>query len=54
MTVLIVIFGEVAPKTAAIARPDQFAMFVAPLMRWVVIFFSPVTAVLRLMVRGAL
>lgn len=54
MTVLLIIFGEVAPKTAAIARPDSIAMIVAPMMRWIVLFFSPVTAVLRLVIRGGL
>ncbi len=54
MTLLVVIFSEVAPKTAAIARPDQIAMFVAPIMRWLIVLFSPVTHVLQLIVRGAL
>ena len=54
MTVLIVIFGEVAPKTVALARPDQLAMLVAPVMRWIVVLFSPVTHVLRVVIRGGL
>ncbi|MEZ5922162.1 MAG: HlyC/CorC family transporter [Parvularculaceae bacterium] len=54
MTVLVVIFSEVAPKTAALARPDQFAMIVAPVMRWVVLILAPVTRVLQFIVRGAL
>lgn len=54
MTVLIVIFGEVAPKTVAIARPDQVALLVAPVMRWIVLVFSPVTRVLRVVIRGGL
>jgi Mg2+/Co2+ transporter CorB len=54
MTVLIVLFTEVAPKTAAIARPDMLAMFVAPIMRWVVLVFAPITRVMQLIVRGAL
>ncbi len=52
MTVLVLVFSEVAPKTAAIARPDGFAMAVAPLMRWVVFLFAPVTRVVQLIVRG--
>ena len=52
MTVLVVVFAEVAPKTAAIARPDGFAMFVAPVMRWVVFIFAPITRVVQLIVRG--
>ncbi len=52
MTVLVLIFSEVAPKTAAIARPDGFAMVVAPIMRWVVFVFAPITRVVQLIVRG--
>ena len=54
MTLLVLVFAEVAPKTAAIARPDAFAMFVSPLMRWVVFIFAPVTRIVQLIVRGAL
>ena len=52
MTILVLIFSEVAPKTAAIARPDGFAMVVAPVMRWVVFVFAPITRVVQLIVRG--
>ncbi|MEO1137591.1 MAG: CNNM domain-containing protein, partial [Pseudomonadota bacterium] len=54
MTVLVLVFAEVTPKTAAIARPDAFAMFVAPVMRWVVFLFAPITRVVQLIVRGVL
>ncbi|GJL94129.1 MAG: membrane protein [Hyphococcus sp.] len=54
MTALILIFSEVAPKTLAIARPDSFAMFVAPVMRWVVFVFAPITRVVQFIVRGVL
>lgn len=54
MTVLVLVFAEVTPKTAAIARPDQLAMFVAPIMRWIVFIFAPVTRVVQLIVRGFL
>lgn len=54
MTVLILIFGEVMPKTAAIARPDSAAMLVAPVMRWILVVFRPVTDILRVLIRGAL
>ncbi len=54
MTVLVLVFAEVAPKTAAIARPDSFAMLVAPLMRVVVFVFAPVTHVVQLFVRALL
>ena len=54
MTVLIILFSEVTPKTAAISRPDSLALFVAPLMRWVVFLFAPVTYVIQRFVRGLL
>ena len=54
MTVLVVIFSEVAPKTAALARPDTLAMAVAPVMRWVVAIFAPITVIMQFVVRGAL
>lgn len=54
MTVLVVIFSEVAPKTAALARPDSIAMAVAPIMRWIVLILSPVTWILQWIVRGGL
>lgn len=54
MTILVLVFAEVTPKTAAIARPEGFAMLVAPLMRWVVVVFAPITRVVQLIVRGFL
>ncbi len=52
MTVLVLVFAEVAPKTAAIARPDAFAMLVSPIMRVVVFVFAPITRIVQLVVRG--
>lgn len=54
MTALVVVFAEVAPKTAAIARPEAFSMIVAPIMRVIVFLFAPVTRIVQLIVRGAL
>jgi len=54
MTVTIVIFSEIAPKTAAIKRPDAIAIAIAPVMRWLVVLLSPVTHVLDFIVRGIL
>ncbi|NOX94837.1 MAG: HlyC/CorC family transporter [Alphaproteobacteria bacterium] len=52
MTILVLVFAEVAPKTAAIARPDAFAMLVSPVMRVVVFVFAPITRIVQLIVRG--
>src|SRR5215475_2758834 len=42
MTVLIILFCEMLPKTAAINSPDHYALSVAMIMRHVVRIFSPV------------
>ena len=42
MTVLIILFCEMLPKTAAIGSPDVYALSVAPIMRLVVRILSPV------------
>lgn len=52
MTILVLVFAEVAPKTAAIARPDAFAMLVSPVMRLIVFVFAPITRIVQLIVRG--
>lgn len=54
MTVLVLVFAEVTPKTAAIARADDFAMLVALPMRAIVRIFAPITAVVQFIVRGTL
>jgi Mg2+/Co2+ transporter CorB len=43
MTVLVLIFAEVAPKTYAIARPDRTALALAPLLAHVVKAVTPIT-----------
>ena len=42
MTVLIVVFGEVLPKTVAIAYPDRVALIIAPVVAFFVTGFAPV------------
>jgi Mg2+/Co2+ transporter CorB len=41
MTVLVVLFSEVMPKTYAIAHADRMALAVAPALQFTVILFSP-------------
>lgn len=43
MTILVVIFSEVLPKTYAINKPDETALTVAPLLRPLVTLLSPFT-----------
>lgn len=43
MTVVLVIFSEILPKSLALARPEQFALYVSPFARLVVFLFGPLT-----------
>lgn len=54
MTALVLIFSEVLPKTYAITHPESAATVVAPIIRIVVMVFSPVVSVVRALVRGIL
>ena len=54
MTMLILIFGEVLPKTYAITNAEPAAIWVAPLIRIVILVFSPVVTLVRALVRGIL
>jgi Mg2+/Co2+ transporter CorB len=54
MTIVVVIFGEVLPKSWAFARPDAFALAVSPIVRVIVALFSPVAAVIAFIVRSIL
>jgi Mg2+/Co2+ transporter CorB len=51
MTVLVLIFGEVMPKTYAIANPDRVAIAVAPILRLLVKVFSPIVMGVEYIVR---
>ncbi|HXC55801.1 MAG TPA: CNNM domain-containing protein, partial [Rhizomicrobium sp.] len=50
MTVLILIFAEVLPKTLAIARTDRFALTVATPVRYVVFLLAPVVNAVQFLV----
>ncbi|MFV0493026.1 MAG: HlyC/CorC family transporter [Pseudorhodobacter sp.] len=54
MTMLVLVFGEVLPKTLAITYPEPFAARVAPVIRLLTIVGAPVIAVVRYLVRGIL
>lgn len=54
MTLLVLIFAEVLPKTYAITNPEKVAAIVAFPIRIVVLLFSPIVSVVRLLVRGIL
>jgi Mg2+/Co2+ transporter CorB len=54
MTVLVVVFGEVLPKTYAINNPDKLALLVAPAMRGIVWLLSPIIRLMQFVVRHIL
>src|SRR5579862_4754871 len=54
MTVLIVVFGEVLPKTIAIAYPDRVALTIAPVVAFFVTVFAPVVHAVEAFVRALL
>ena len=54
MTALVLIFGEVMPKTYAIAYPDRVALAVAPIVRVLVAAFGPVVIAVEYIVKNVL
>jgi Mg2+/Co2+ transporter CorB len=51
VTLLIVVFAAVLPKSYALAYSDRVALFIAPTMRLVVLLLTPVTRALEVIVR---
>ncbi|MGW9231517.1 HlyC/CorC family transporter [Pseudorhizobium sp. NPDC055634] len=54
MTVLLVIFSEVLPKSWAISSPDRFAIVVAPAVRLFVLVAGPLSSAVNAIVRALL
>jgi len=54
MTALVLIFGEVLPKTLAITYPEPVAARVAPVVRGLIVVFTPVVYLVWALVRGIL
>src|ERR1700720_1447540 len=52
MTVLVVIFAEVLPKTIAISAPDRVALLVARPMKLMVVLLGPLLTVVEMVVRA--
>jgi Mg2+/Co2+ transporter CorB len=51
MTALIVVFGEVLPKTIAIAYPDRVSLLIAPAVSFFVTVFGPIVSAVEAVVR---
>jgi len=54
MTVVILIFAEVMPKTYAITYPERTAIFVAPLMRFISAVLGPIVISVEVIVKFTL
>jgi Mg2+/Co2+ transporter CorB len=54
MTILVVVFSEVLPKTAAFNAPDRTALLVARPMQWVVWLLGPILKAIEKLVRWLL
>lgn len=54
MTVMLVVFAEVLPKSWAISAPDKFALTVAPIIRPFVLVVGPLSSFVNWLVRGIL
>ena len=54
MTALFIVFGEVTPKTIAIAYPDRVSLLIAPVVLVFVKIFTPVVGAVETLVRGIL
>ncbi|MEP1231597.1 MAG: HlyC/CorC family transporter, partial [Litorimonas sp.] len=52
MTILILIFAEVLPKTYAISNPDKLALKVARPIHFIVRLFAPIVSVVQIIVNG--
>jgi len=54
MTLLVLIFAEVLPKTYAITNPETAASWVSTPIRLIVLVFAPVVSAVRILVNGLL
>jgi Mg2+/Co2+ transporter CorB len=54
MTILVVVFSEILPKTAAFNAPDRIALLVARPMQLIVMVFGPVLMAIEALVRWLL
>ena len=54
MTILIVIFAEILPKSYAISNSEKMALIISPIIRPFVFFLSPITWLMEKIVHGIL
>jgi Mg2+/Co2+ transporter CorB len=54
MSLLVIVFAEVTPKTLAINSPDRVSLLIARPVAWTVALFGPLTHVIEMIVRAML
>ena len=54
LTLLVLIFGEIVPKTMATVRAERMGLRVAPVIHALMIVFTPITAALNFVAKGIL
>ena len=54
ITAVVLVFGEITPKTIAARYPEQYALTVAPTIWWLSRFLAPIANVFILITRGIL
>lgn len=52
ITVVVLVFGEISPKSIAKEKPEQFAMFSAPIINFLCIVFTPITFLFAMLKKG--
>ena len=50
MTLMILIFGELLPKTIALSKADKIALKISPIFRILIIILYPLTSTLNYVV----
>ena len=54
LTLLILIFGEITPKTMASIHSEKMAFFYAPIIKFLVVVFTPLTFIVSNLARGVM
>lgn len=54
MTILLLVFSEVLPKTYALMHADKVSMAIAPIIRFFIFLFSPILAIVSFIIRNVL
>lgn len=49
LTIVVLIFGEITPKTAATVHAEKFALMYAPVIKWIMIILTPVIYIIDML-----